>query len=138
MLGLFTTKLTAIIAAIMIACVGGWGAWQYVQLQKANVDRVSAIAERDKAGVERDKAIGVARENADTVTRLVQEKKDIEKSLANLAAARARDAVVIGDLKKIIDSQATNPENQVLLSPVLQAVLGKIQQERAKRAGVAK
>jgi hypothetical protein len=138
MLGFFTTKIVAIGSGIIIALLLAWGGLQYVKLQKAQADKVTAIADRDKVAIERDKAIGVANTNADTISKLNQEKKDIEDSVARLAAQRKKDQATISNLSSIIDSQDLNPENHLILSPVLKEIITNIQDQRVKRWSTVK
>lgn len=133
MFGFETTKLVSIVAAILLAILGAWGGWQYIQLQKAKGDVVTFKAERDEAGVARDKALEVNSQNQIFITGLQQEKIDIQKALNTLEARKKNDDISINQLSKIIQNQATNPENQVKLSPVLKAVVDQIQKTRAAR-----
>lgn len=133
MFGFETTKLVSIVAAILLAILGAWGGWQYIQLQKAKGDVVTFKAERDEAGVARDKALEVNSQNQIFIAGLQQEKIDIQKALNTLEARKKNDDISINQLSKIIQNQATNPENQVKLSPVLKAVVDQIQKTRAAR-----
>ena len=138
MFGFPTTRIVAVLAAILIASVGAWGGWQYVQLQKAKVDVVTFKAERDEAAVARDKALEVNRQNQTFIMSLQQEKADVQSALNALDARRKVDAATIYKLSEIIRQQSANPENQVGLSPVLQAIVDQIQKNRDARVGVKK
>lgn len=138
MFGFPTTRIVAVIAALLIASVGAWGGWQYVQLQKAKVDVVTIKAERDEAAVARDKALEVNRQNQTFIMTLQQEKADVQSALNTLDARRKVDAATIYKLSEIIRQQSSNPENQVGLSPVLQAIVDQIQKNRDARVGVKK
>jgi hypothetical protein len=133
-----TTRVVAIAAAVLIAGVGAWGGWQYVKLQKSQAGIAQAVADRDHAVAQLDKAIAANKMNQETIDSLQQEKKDIETSLKNLEVARKRDATTIATLSGIIKEQAKNPENQVTLSPVLKAVVEQIQNNRMVRQGEKK
>jgi uncharacterized protein HemX len=133
MFGLLTTKVVGIGAAILLALLGAWGGWQYIQLQKAKVEAVTFKAERDEAGVARDKALEANSQNQVFIAKLQQEKIDIQSALNTLEARKKKDAISIDQLSKIIQNQTTNPENQVKLSPVLKAVLDQIQKTRVAR-----
>jgi Tfp pilus assembly protein PilE len=128
-----STKIIAIFAAIAIASVGAWGGLQYVKLQRANTARVEAVAAKESAERALDTAITANKTSTETIDAMKKEKKDIEVSLANLEAARQRDAKVITALGDVIKNQASNPENQVKLSPVLQEVIARIQAQRTPK-----
>ncbi len=138
MFGFPTTRIVAILAAIAIAAVAAWGGWQYVQLQKAKVDVVTFKAERDEAAVARDKALEVNKQNQTFILSLQQEKADVQSALNALDVRRKADAVTISKLSDIIKQHSTNPANQIGISPVLQEVVGQIQQNRVTRSGVKK
>jgi predicted negative regulator of RcsB-dependent stress response len=135
-MGFLTTKIVAIIAAVLLALVGGWGVWNYLKVATAQAEAVSAKAERDEAGVARDKAIDAARVNQATIDQLKQEKASIQASLNSLEADKKRNLQVITNLSTAIRASANDPLNKVTLSPVLQATVDAIQKQRAARAGV--
>jgi hypothetical protein len=138
MFGFPTTRIVAVIAALLIASVGAWGGWQYVQLQKAKVDVVTMKAERDEAAAALDRALEINRKNQTFIMSLQQEKADVQFALNALDARRKVDAATISKLSEIIRQQSSNPENQVSLSPVLQAIVDQIQKNRDARVGVKK
>ena len=137
-MGFFTTKVTAIIAAILIAAVGAWGGLQFVKLQKAQADKVQAEADRDHAAGERDKAIAANVTSQATIAQLQKEKEDIQASLNALEADRKKNQAVINNLSAAIRAQASDPANKVALSPVLKSTVDAIQRQRAEREGAPK
>lgn len=133
MFGLLSTKLVAVCAALSIACIGAWGGLQYLKLQKSKAAQAQAVLEKEEAISARDKAIGIAAVNAQTIADLQAEKASADAAVASLEAKRKKDAVTIGKLGDIIAGQRNNPANQVALSPVLEAVVHQIQIDRANR-----
>lgn len=137
-MGFLTTKIIAVIAAILIAAVGTWGGLQYVKLQKAETEKVQAIADRDAIATERDEAIAANVASQVAIGLLQKEKADIQAALNALDADRKRNRALIANLSAAIKSQAADPANQVKLSPVLRTTIEAIQQQRAEREGEAK
>ena len=129
-------KGVAIIAALL--AVGGWAFVQKNNVKKANLARDQAIVQRDAAGVERDKAIAVARVNAATIKQLETEKKLADDSLVALDGLYKASLKRTNTREIIIREQASNPANQVGLSPVLQATVNDILADRAARRGEVK
>ena len=131
------SKIIIGIALALLLGVGSWGGWQYIQLQKAVTAKTEAESAKKAAEDALAVVVEVNKTNKETIESMKTEKDDIEKSISNLEAARARDAKVIGTLSEVIKNQSLNPANRVQLSPVLQEVITKIQAERAVR-GVKK
>ena len=135
MFNIFSTKIIAILAGMVIAATLAWGGWQYVKLQRAIAETATFKNERDEAGRARDAAIAVNTQNVFTINELKKEKQEIQNSIARLEVRRKKDAVSIDNLTAIINTQASNPENKVKLSPVLQEVIDQIQKNRMKKEG---
>ena len=136
MFSLISSKIIAIFAGIAIASSLAWGGYQYIKLQRSLVETATFKAERDEAAAARDLAIAVNSKNVFVINELKQEKLDIQRSLKNLEDRRKKDAVSIDNLTSIINAQASNPENKVKLSPVLQEVIDQIQKSRKKKEEV--
>lgn len=132
---MFSTKLVSIAAAAILIPVLAFSGWTYIKLKNAETAKAEAIAERDSMATQLDLAVKANQTNQDTIDRLMLEKQDIETALANLEARRKKDRATIAGLSRAIAEQASNPENQVKLSPVLQQVVDQIQQQRAARGG---
>lgn len=122
------------IIAVMLSVLGFLG-YQHHQISAARADLAAAVLARDAANEARDKAIAVAQANDATVKQLQQEKRDAEAALNELAARKKLDDATIAALSAAIKAQATNPANQVQLSPVLKQIITDIQAERLKRQG---
>lgn len=133
--GLFSVKIVAIVAAVVIAGVGAWGGYQYVKLQKATADVAKMQRERDEAAAQRDKAIEANRTNIAVIEQLKQEKRDVEQSLADLSADKKKNQQVISNLAAAIRATANDPANKVELSPVLKSTVSAIQKQRETRGG---
>lgn len=135
---MFTTKIIAIVAALVIAVVGSWGGLQYVKVKEAQAEALRFQAERDEAAVARDRAIEANKTNQATIDQLQQEKADIQASLNALEADKRRNQQVISNLSAAIRAGANDPANKVALSPVLKSTVDAIQRQRAAREGGAK
>jgi hypothetical protein len=125
--------LKVIVVLALLGALAGWAGYKHLQVVKAVAQRDEAIAQRDQAGVARDKAIDAAHETEVTIGKLQQEKADIETALTNLEADKKKTAVVINNLAVAVRAGASNPANQVHLSPTLQDTITAIQKERARR-----
>ena len=124
-------KGIAIIA--MVLALVGWGGYKTYQVNKAQSDLATAIAQRDEAGLARDKAIDANKVSAAAIQALEKEKADVQKSLNNLDADRKKNAKTISDLTAAIEAQKNNPANKVTLSPVLKLTIDTIQKQRAAK-----
>jgi len=138
MLGLFTSKIVSTASLVALVVVGSFAGWTYLKLQKAEKEKVEALAARDEAATARDKAIEANKTNLDTIDQLMMEKLDIEKSLASLEADRRRNQQIINNLSSSIKAMAADPANQAKLSPVLKATVDAIQKQRDERVGGVK
>lgn len=141
-MGFFTTRIVAIIAAVLLAGAGGWGGWQYVQLQRANTKAAEAEVlaskyktEYDHLNAEVDKAIAAMKDTQVTIQQLQQEKLDIQSAVKALDADKKKNLTIINNLSAAIKAAAKEPANQVALSPVLQMTVDTIQKQRAAREG---
>ena len=70
------SKIGMIAALIALAAVGGWGTYQYVKVQQAEKAAIALKAERDAAGVARDKAIEVSKANEATIEQEGEENQE--------------------------------------------------------------
>lgn len=120
----------AIIIALVLA-LGGWAGYKHFQVASAQAEAKQAIADRDQAGIARDKAIEANKVNQETIDALQQEKADIQTALNNLETDKKRNQQVINNLSATIRSMAQDPANKVTLSPVLKATVDAIQKQRA-------
>lgn len=118
---------------LLIIAIGGWAFTQKRNVTKAELARDQAIVQRDMAGIERDKAITAARTNAETVTRLEQEKKDINDALNKLALAKEANRTNTVTREVIIQNQASVPANAAQAAPVLGAIIDEVQRDRTRR-----
>ena len=133
-----TTQITAVVVAIAVSAGGVYLYKQRSALQEAHTQTKMYKAELEKSKISLSTALDVNEQNKLHITRLVQEKTDIQISMNNLELHRRKDAVTINNLSESIRKQASNPANQVLLSPVLQTVIDQIQKNRATRQGERK
>ena len=104
-------------------------------MERAELARDQAIAQRDLAGVERDKAISAANASNETVLRLEQDKRDINLALNTLAAAQSANRENTVTREVIIQSQANVPANAAQAAPVLGAIIAEVQNDRVRRRG---
>ena len=118
---------------LLIAALGGYVYVQKRNVEKAELARDQAIAQRDSVVVERDKAIAAARTNADTIDRLQEEKADINTALNNLAAAQVANRNTTVKRQTTINSQAAVPANAAQVAPTVGDTIDDIQQSRAAR-----
>lgn len=130
---MITTKLIAYGAAAAIAVTGAFATWTYFRLQSAQVTIANVERERDEAGQARDAAIRANATNLETIDQLLSDKLAIEQSLSRLEADRRRNQQLINNLSTTIRSMATDPANQVELSPVLKQTVDAIQRQRQER-----
>lgn len=135
---MFTARLVAIVAAVLIAAVGSWGGLQFIKVKEAQADAARFQTERDEAAAARDKAIDANKTNLATIDQLQQEKADIQASLNALEADKRRNQQVINNLSAAIRASASDPANKVALSPVLKSTVDAIQRQRLERQGGAK
>lgn len=122
----------AIIIALVLA-LAGWAGYKHFQVASAQAEAKQAIADRDQAGIARDKALEANKVNQETIDALQQEKADIQTALNNLETDKKRNQQVINNLSATIRSMAQDPANKVTLSPVLRATVDAIQRQRATR-----
>ena len=125
--------IKGIAVILLIVAVGGWAFTQKRNVEKANLARDQAIVQRDMAGQERDKAIAAARTNAETVTRLEQEKSDINQALNSLAQAKESNRTNTVTREVIIQSGAAVPANAAKAAPILGAIITEVQNDRVRR-----
>ena len=118
---------------ILLVVVGAWAYTQKHNVTEANLARDQAIVQRDQAGVERDKAIAIAKTNAETVTRLEQEKRDINDALNSLAQAKEANRGNTVTREVIIQNQASVPANSAVAAPVLGSIIAAVQDDRVRR-----
>jgi len=124
-------KGIAVIALILL--VGGWAFTQKRAVEKAELARDQAIVQRDMAGQQRDKAIAAAQLSDATITRLEQEKKDINDALNTLALAKETNRTNTVTREVIIQNQATVPANSAQAAPVLGSIIAEVQRDRVRR-----
>lgn len=127
--------IRGIVVILLIIAVGGWAFTQKRAVEKAELARDQAITQRDMAGIERDKAIAVARENEETIGRLEQEKADINLALNTLAAAKETNRTNTVTREVIIQNQAAVPANAAVSAPVLRSIITEVQNDRVRRRG---
>lgn len=118
---------------LLVIALGGWAWTQKRNVEKAELARDQAIAQRDMAGIERDKAIAAAQINDATIKRLEQEKDDINKALNSLASAKETNRTNTVTREVIIQNQATVPANAAQTAPVLSAIIAEVQNDRVRR-----
>jgi hypothetical protein len=123
----------ALIIALVLA-LGGWAGYKHFQVYSAQAEAKQAIADRDQAGIARDKALEANKINQATIDALQLEKADIQTALNNLETDKKRNQQVINNLSATIRSMAQDPANKVALSPVLKATVDAIQKQQAIRA----
>lgn len=129
----FIGGIKGVAIIILLVALGGWAFTQKRNVEKAELARDQAIAQRDMAGIERDKAINAARVNADTITRLEQEKRDINEALNSLAQAKEKNATNTVTREVIIQNQASVPANSAQAAPVLGSIIDEVQKDRVRR-----
>lgn len=129
----FLGGIKGIALIVLVLAVGGWVWNQKNNLDKAILERDTAIAQRDMVAVERDKAIAAARTNAETIARLEEDKRNVNEALNNLARARETNAQNTVTREVIIQNQATVPANASRAAPVLGAIVSEIQTDRDRR-----
>ena len=118
---------------LLIAALGGYVYVQKRNVEKAELARDQAIAQRDSVAVERDKAIAAAKTNAETIDRLQEEKADINTALNNLAAAQVANRNTTVKRQTTINSQASIPANAAQVAPTVGDTIDDIQRARAAR-----
>lgn len=119
----------------LIVLVAGWAFVQRNNVEKAEAARDQAIAQRDQVARERDKAIEAARVNEQTISRLEQEKADINQALNTIQQARVENRTNTVTREIIIEKQATTPESQSVAAPVLGEIVEAVQDDRQRRRG---
>ena len=127
-------KGVAIIA--LIVALGGWIGVQKFNLSRAETARDQAIAERDMAAQQRDKAIAAAKVNEDTIKNLQQERDLANQALNSLQSARNTARTNTVNRETIIQSQAGVPANQAITAPVIGAIIADVQTDRLRRRGI--
>lgn len=127
-------KGVAIIA--LIIALGGWIGVQKFNLSKAETARDQAIAERDMAATQRDKAIEAAKVNEKTIANLQQERDLANQALNTLQSARTTNRTNTVTREVIIQNQAGVPANQAIGAPVLGAIISEVQVDRQRRRGI--
>lgn len=137
-----TTQITAVVVALTVSAGGAYIYKQRSDLLK-QIETSQIEAKKYKILLETSttsltEALNINSQNKVFITRLEQEKVDIQISMNNLELHRRKDAVTINNLSETIRKQASNPANQVLLSPVLQDVIAQIQKNRDARQGEQK
>lgn len=133
MLGTLMNRIIAVLALVLLICVGGWGFLQYERLQKSTAEKAEAIQQREAAISARDRAITATFESEKVIKQLQAEKEAAEQAIANLKSRQRQDAVTIGKLTDIINTQAANPANHAELSPVLKSIVEQIDKDRLLR-----
>ena len=123
-----------VIGALLLAVAGGMG-YLWVKWKASEAEVTQVKAEKKLVEVDRDEAIAANKTNMETIDRLQQEKVDIGDALKKLQEDQAQTQRVISGLSASIRKQATNPANQVGLSPVLQETVQSIQAQRELRKG---
>ena len=135
MTGLFNLigGIKGIAIILLIVALGGYVYVQKRNVEKAELARDQAIAQRDSVAVERDKAIAAAKTNADTIDRLQEEKADINTALNNLAAAQVVNRNTTVKRQTTINSQASVPANAAQVAPTVGDTIDDIQRARLAR-----
>lgn len=132
----FLSLIGGIKGIIVILIVGALGLWAYnlkSTATKAVLERDQAITQRDAIATERDKAITAARTNAETVTKLEQEKSDVNLALNTLAAAQQVNSQNTITREVIIQNQSSVAANSAIAAPVLGIIVKEIQNDRVRR-----
>jgi hypothetical protein len=132
----FLSLIGGVKGIIIILIVGALGLWAYnlkSTASKAVLERDQAITQRDAIATERDKAITAARTNAETVTKLEQEKSDTNLALNTLAAAQQVNSQNTITREVIIQNQSSVAANSAVAAPVLGAIVTEIQKDRVRR-----
>lgn len=119
---------------VLITALGSWAGYKHYQVTQAEERAAAAEVERDAAAVARDLAIKASTANLATIKELQNERDSIQLALNNLEADRRKNQAIIGNLSAAIRSTASDPANQVQLSPVLKATVEEIQKRRKERA----
>lgn len=132
---MITTKIIAYISGVALLALGGFAATTYLKLQKAEKDAVTFKSQRDSVQAELDKALQANVVNLETIAALQKEKSDIAAAVSLLEKDKRRNQLTINKLSAEIRAAATNPDNQVTLSPVLKQTIDAIQKQREERAG---
>lgn len=132
--GLSTLPLV-IGGAVILAVLGSLGVQQlrYNRL-KQQLDVVTL--QRDQVAGERDKAIGVAKQNDAVITQLKVEKEQINQALNQLEASRASAETGRSSREVIIQQQAGSSSSRAVTPPVIGDTITAIQADRAKRRPV--
>jgi hypothetical protein len=125
--------IKGVVIIALVLGLGGWAGYNHFQISSAQAARDKAIAERDEAGIARDKAVEANKVTQATIEALTKEKADIQVALNNLDSDRRKNQKVINDLSTVIRTMATDPANKVVLSPVLQTTIDRIQKQRVAR-----
>lgn len=120
------------VIALTIA-LAGWAWNQKRAVERAELERDQAVAQRDAAGIQRDKAIAAAKTNDETVKRLEEEKRDINNALNALAEAREGNRSNTVTREIIIQDQAGVAANSAVAAPVLGAIIAEVQTDRVRR-----
>lgn len=103
------------------------------EVVKAKAAEALAIQQRNQAGIERDKAIAVARENENTIMALQQEKTLVNQALNDLQKAQAANQNRVQAREVIIQGQGTVPSSKALTAPVISSTITAIQEDRVRR-----
>jgi hypothetical protein len=132
----FLSLVGGVKGIIAILIIGALGLWAYnlkSTATKAVLERDQAITQRDAIATERDKAITAARANAETVTKLEQEKSDVNLALNTLAAAQQVNSQNAITREVIIQNQSSVAANSAKAAPVLGVIVKEIQNDRVRR-----
>lgn len=132
----FLSLIGGVKGIIIILIVAALGLWAYnlkSTATKAVLERDQAITQRDAIATERDKAITAARTNAETVTKLEQEKSDVNLALNTLAAAQQVNGTNTVTREVVIQNQAAIPANSAIAAPVLSDIITEVQTDRVRR-----
>ncbi len=120
---------------LLIVALGGWAYYQKTKLDDAIAAKDTAISQAQGIAAERDKAIAAARTNAETISRLEQDKADINLALNTLASAKESNRKNTVTREVIIQNQSTVPANAATVAPVIGTIINEIQLDRVRRRG---
>lgn len=126
-------KLFAI-GALLLAVSGSMG-FLWVKWKAAEATVTQVEADKKKVEVDRDAAIEANKTNMATIDKLQEEKRLIGESLQKLQEDQERNRQVIANMSAVIRKHASNPANQVTLSPVIKDTVQSIQVQREQRQG---
>ncbi|WP_407308405.1 hypothetical protein [Acinetobacter sp.] len=127
--------IKGVIFLVLTVALGGWIFTQKQHIDQALLERDKAIAQRDIVVAERDKAIDAATTNDETISRLEDEKRDINFALNSLAAAKDNNRSNTVTREIIIQNQAAIAANAAQAAPVLSSIITEVQNDRTRRRG---